>query len=191
MTPGRLIVIEGMDGTGKSTLVVGLAEALGAVALATPPAGLRPVRATLDDLYTPCRTARQLLYASTVLLAATEIRACLAAGQDVVLDRYWASTMAYARYAGDALALDEVRALLPCPTLTLWLDAEDALRHQRMTSRGLLNAVDEQSLSRSAHLRALYLAELDDPWHGRCHTIRTDALIPAQVLDLASTLCAA
>ena len=42
--PGVAIVVEGLDGVGKSTLVQALAKRLDAVALRTPPDSMEPFR---------------------------------------------------------------------------------------------------------------------------------------------------
>ncbi|XP_041711423.1 UMP-CMP kinase 2, mitochondrial [Coregonus clupeaformis] len=87
-----VIVIEGLDATGKTTLTESLTEALGATLLRSPPQCLSPWRARFD---TEPPLIRRAFYALGNYLTAGQI------GQEarkapVILDRYWHSTAAYA-----------------------------------------------------------------------------------------------
>ena len=56
------IVIEGLDGSGKSTVSKYLAEKLNAKLLTTPGAGFKEVRKQLDTVFEHNTKARQLFY---------------------------------------------------------------------------------------------------------------------------------
>jgi hypothetical protein len=58
------------------------------------------------------------------------------AGHDVVFDRYWCTTRAYARAAGSPLDLEEVEALLPPADLTILVDLPESERRERLEARG-------------------------------------------------------
>jgi len=134
---GRLIVLEGLDGVGKSTLARGLADALGAVFLRTPPESLQAPRPQVDLALARHPGAAQLFYAATVLAASEQATKVLARGQDVVMDRYWLTTRVYARHGGAALELREVeRRLLPAD-VTLLLNLDEQERRRRMAERGI------------------------------------------------------
>jgi dTMP kinase len=156
-----LIVLEGIDGCGKSTQVERLAERLAAAG--HPPLRLREpggtklgeqVRALLLDKATEaCPTAELFGYLTArAQLCHAVIRPALARGEVVLLDRFWYSTMAYQAYglgldpqlvrSAIALALDGVRA-----DVAAWLSVApvEALRRRaaargedRIEARGLI-----------------------------------------------------
>lgn len=86
------IVIEGLDGTGKSTIAKTLATALNAELLATPDASLKKARPIIDAAYENQPLARQLFYASSVLHLSEKIKGLMAEEKSVIVDRYWLST---------------------------------------------------------------------------------------------------
>jgi len=141
---GRFIVLEGLDGSGKSTTARLLASALGARSMTTPSERLRRVRgAVVEALASP--VARQTFYLATVEEASEEIRGLRDAGVDVVLDRYLLSKMAYAEQRGDAprwTALED--RLLPAD-FTFFLDLPYEVRRSRVLERGA-TAADRETL---------------------------------------------
>jgi dTMP kinase len=142
---GRFIVIEGLDGVGKSTLVQGVTEALGAVAMDTPGADLSDVRHHVDRFVEGDPEASQLFYAMAVKVMGQRAQRATLRGQTVVMDRYWLTTAAYAEVYGSSLALAEVARRVPCPDLTLYLTLEDAERRRRLQVRGM-RPHDERTL---------------------------------------------
>ena len=109
---GRFLVLDGPDGSGKTTQIARLAARLRerhekVLVLREP--GATPMGEAIRDLLlhadvdiTPL--AEMLLYqAARAHLVETVIRPALAAGQTVLLDRYWYSTAAY---QGHGLGLD-------------------------------------------------------------------------------------
>ena len=94
-----LITVEGLDGAGKSTLVAGLADALGAVVLREP-GGVElseRIRALVTDPELRCDPrAETLLYAAArAQLVAERLRPLLESGATVLLDRFVDSSLAY------------------------------------------------------------------------------------------------
>lgn len=138
--PGFLIVIEGIDGTGKSTLAAELAETLrqrGRSVLLTyePTHGpygrrLRELAIAGREEVTP-EEETELFIADRREHVAQEIGPALAAGQTVVMDRYYYSTMAYqgARGVDPAQIEARHRDFAPQPDLLVLLDlpVEEAL----------------------------------------------------------------
>ena len=175
--PGRLIVVEGLDGVGKSTLSRGLAAALGAALRTTPSEALRAHRAPFDAAYAELPAASQLFYAATVVAAAAEADALRATGRDVLFDRYWCTTRAYARAAGSPLDLDEVEAILPPADITLLVDLPEAERCRRLEVRGA-TAMDRASILRQAALRRELLASLSRPVAGHGRVLDVSGLDP-------------
>jgi len=97
---GRFIVVEGADGTGKSTQARLLAERLGAVFTREP--GGTPLGERIRDLVLDPEGDAPVDRAEALLMAAARaqhvaqvVGPALAAGQDVVSDRYVASSVAY------------------------------------------------------------------------------------------------
>lgn len=129
------IVLEGLDGVGKSTAARRVADLLGAEFLATPGADLEPVRRLLEPTFEGHPDARMLWYASTVTLASDRIRALRRAGRAAVVDRYFLSTLVYADLRGAGLGLAEVERTLVIPHLTVYLYAPNAVREVRMRGR--------------------------------------------------------
>jgi dTMP kinase len=112
---GRLVVLEGIDGCGKSTQARRLAASLPARCTAEPggtPLGQELRRLLLDpDLSPPAaRTEALLMVADRAEHVATVVEPALAAGHWVVADRFTPSTLAYQGY-GRLLDLDVLRAV--------------------------------------------------------------------------------
>ncbi len=131
MTRGRFIVFEGGEGCGKSTQAALLAEHLGALCtrqpggtelgarireLLLPAVGTGADHAPMDD-----RAEALLMAADRAQHVAQVIEPALAAGTDVVCDRYIGSTIAYQGY-GRGLDVDIVRAVSGWAAGGLWPD---------------------------------------------------------------------
>jgi dTMP kinase len=109
---GRFVVLEGGEGTGKSTQAALLAVELDAV-LTREPGGTATgerLRAVLLDPGLPpiaARTEVLLLLAARAQHVAEVIEPALASGRHVVCDRFSGSTLAYQGY-GRGLPVDEL-----------------------------------------------------------------------------------
>ena len=116
MVRGRLIAVEGVDGSGKSTQARRLAESLGAeftfqfgatgVGEVIRTILLDPANDFLDN-----RTEALLIVADKAQHVAEIVGPALESGRDVVTDRFTASTLAYQGY-GRGLDLDELKAMM-------------------------------------------------------------------------------
>jgi dTMP kinase len=123
---GRLIVLEGGEASGKSTQAARLAATLGAVLTREPggtEVGERIRSVLLDPLHggLDARAEALLMAAARAEHVASVIRPALAAGRDVVSDRYSGSSLAYQGY-GRGLPLQEVRSVSDWATGGLWPD---------------------------------------------------------------------
>ena len=202
-----LVVIEGLDGSGKRTLTAGLRAALEAggrsvATLAFPRYG-DSVTADLahEALHGSHGDLADSVYAMAVLFAldragAREQIAALGSGHDVViLDRYVASNAAYcaARLHQDADGemvgwvgeLEYGRLGLPEPDHQILLDVPVELAAQRARQR----ADTEADRARDAYERdaglqqrtaAVYRALAQGHWHGRWSAVAPD-VDPAQL----------
>ncbi len=171
---GRFVVFEGIDGSGKSSALAHVAEALRARG--------RDVVVTREETEGPTGTfARQSIadgmdpLTTTYLFLADRaqhakwIEAQLAAGKDVLCDRYYHSTLAYQSVTlADELAdplgvlrrLHEPIALLPDHVLLL--DADAAVCVARTEARGETTRYEKVEFL--ARVQAAYraLAQEDD-----------------------------
>jgi dTMP kinase len=156
---GRFIVVEGIDGSGKSTVAARVAEELarrGRKVLRTrEPGGTllgEKIRALLLDAANSEMapfTELFLFMASRAQLVDELIRPSLRRGIDVVCDRYYYSTAAYQGAAGRVgiplvLAVAEKIAKFERPDLVALLDLDPAvarkregIRNDRVESKGL------------------------------------------------------
>ena len=139
---GRFIALEGGDGCGKSTQARLLAEAVGARLTREPggtPAGERMREIVLDPATgeLDLRSEVLLYAASRADHVARVIRPALEAGEDVVCDRFIASSLAYQGY-GRQLPVDEVAYVNDWgtgglrPDLTILLEVAEEVAAERM-----------------------------------------------------------
>jgi dTMP kinase len=184
--PGRVIVVEGLDGVGKTTLSQGLAAALGATWLTTPPKELRPHREPFDAMFRKSPAASQLFYAATVLAVGQQADELRAGGVDVVIDRYWATTRAYSRVRGSPLDLGEVEAILPAADVTVLVDLDEDERRARLLARGATE-LDRETLdpTRARALRMALRAELVGRVSGRSVLLDVTGLGEGEAVALA------
>jgi dTMP kinase len=168
MPKGRLITIEGIDGSGKTTLAASLVEALrarvGEVELLREPGGVvaseRMRELVRDPTVELCDRAEALLYAAArAQLVNERLVPLLAGGTWVLLDRFVDSSLAY-QGAGRALGIEAVRAINLFATVgleadrTLLLRVDPALGRTRAAGRGeapdRLELEDEEFFARIA-----------------------------------------
>jgi dTMP kinase len=198
MPRGRLITIEGIDGSGKTTLAAGLvaalAERVGAVELLREPGGVvasERIRELVKDpgLELGDRAEALLYAAARAQLVSERLVPLLQAGSWVLLDRFVDSSLAY-QGAGRALGIEAVRAINLFATVgleadrTLLLRIDPAVGRARAAGRGeapdRLELEDEEFFERiAAGYDALARAE-------RARVRVIDAGQPAErVLELA------
>lgn len=180
-----LVVFEGLDGTGKSTLAKLTAAELGAELVTTPAPPVRRYRDELIATFDGSQEATQLFYLGTVFAATRTIASSLEAGRDVVCDRYFVSTQAYAAFRGSLLDLDHLGALLVPADVTVFAHAPLDVRAARLAARGG-SAADRETLSPAAdvRLRAEHESRLRLSVVGRSVSLDTStasagALVPA------------
>lgn len=178
------VVLEGLDGSGKSTCASALAAKLGAVLMATPAGGLRQHRECLLASFDGCQEAAQHLYQAAVFDASCRVRRLLDGGTSVVLDRYFLSTEAYAAFRGSRIRHDEQCSLLTPADLTVFLHAPLAVRQERILRRGVSTSADRETLTETADalLRREHELRACLPVVGRFLSVDTSRSDPPEVV---------
>ncbi len=182
------IVIEGLDGVGKTTLAKKLSNEIGATYLSTPSKTFSEIRQKIDDAYAHNQLARQLFYASTVVDIADRVRQLLVEGRPVVVDRYWLSTMVYHNWKteGKHFELSDVEKVLLVPDLTIYIELSLSERNKRINNRDINSREDQLTLNENAHfnLHSLYLQYLKGPLVGRSEKITSEHDVDSMIKHL-------
>ncbi|MCC5855006.1 MAG: dTMP kinase [Idiomarina sp.] len=166
------IVVEGLEGAGKSTVMTVIANWLaqrGTDYIQVREPGGTPFAEALRDIVkghwdekVSAEAELMLMYAARVQLVREVIQPALAHGQWVLGDRHDLSSRAYqggGRQLPDsvfttlrALTLGEFR-----PNLTIYLDIDPAVGLERARSRGALDRIEQEQISFFTRTRARYL----------------------------------
>lgn len=170
---GKFIVLEGLEGAGKTTAREALLKALKQQGITdvifTREPGGTPLAEKLRQLIKHetsepiCDKAELLmLYAARIQLVENVIRPALAAGKWVIGDRHDLSTQAYqggGRQMDQGLLDSLKQAILADfkPDLTLYLDIDPAIGLARAKSRGQLDRIEQQQLAFFERTRQRYL----------------------------------
>lgn len=155
---GKFIVVEGLDGVGKSTACESLVASLEAggnkvlFASEYDHPSSEAIRATLNNPSFNCPTFAEamLFFASRLTHSAAVIQPALDAGYTVIVDRYVHTTLAY---QGDDQKVWDLYALcktqLPEPDMVLLIDMDYDLVLERIRNRG--SALDRIELRDTAY----------------------------------------
>lgn len=169
---GKFIVIEGLEGAGKSNAQRVVCETLrthGIAFIQTREPGGTPLAETLRTLWkeglngetTTDKAEVLMMYAARTQLVETVIQPALADGKWVVGDRHNLSSQAY-QGGGRGLAalVDTIgRTILGDfkPDLTLYLDLDPRIGLTRARGRGELDRIEQLDISFFDRTRARYL----------------------------------
>ncbi|MGH8274354.1 MAG: dTMP kinase [Gammaproteobacteria bacterium] len=173
---GRFITLEGVEGVGKSTQAVLLAEWLEeegvAVELTREPGGTptaEAIRKLLKhspvDAISP-ETELLLIFAARAAHAEKRLRPALAAGRWVVCDRFVDASFAY-QGAGRRLGATRVAMLADwlvpdlVPDLSLWLDLPAEATVSRLAGRGTRDRFEREDDDFFRRVREGYAARLE------------------------------
>ncbi|WWO98628.1 MAG: dTMP kinase [Candidatus Dasytiphilus stammeri] len=171
----RFIVIEGLEGAGKTTvcdMVMNFLKdkSINDIILTHDPGGT-PLAEKLRSLIKhgvkgekiTNKAELLMLYAARIQLIEMKIKPALARGAWVVSDRYDLSTEAYQGYGRNfhGQLLNFLRQVIlenTIPDLTLYLDVTPEIGLKRAQERGILDRIEQESLSFFYKVRKGYLS---------------------------------
>jgi len=154
----RFIVIEGLDATGKSTLVEYITSRISATKLSCPPEIQIPsiqdgnVRSHFDSQDSNQRRA----YYRFTNLVASELVGKWIDNNNVIMDRYWTSTAAFAAMDDDldlGIPLGEYPPEIRIPDVLILLTVDEDNRLKRMQGRGEAETLEEVELASNEEKR--------------------------------------
>ena len=171
----KFIVIEGLEGAGKTTARDALVEVLQAQGITdlvfTREPGGTPlaeqlrvlVKQGVEGEQVTAKAELLMLYAARVQLVDTIIKPALARGAWVIGDRHDLSSQAY-QGGGRGLDIQLMQTLRDAvlgdfrPDLTLYLDVTPEIGLQRARARGALDRIEQESLRFFERTRERYLS---------------------------------
>ncbi|MDO4430633.1 MAG: dTMP kinase [Lonepinella koalarum] len=175
---GKFIVIEGLEGAGKTTATQAIVEALQAEGIEhfvfTREPGGTPLAEKLRHLIKhendePITDKAELLmlYAARIQLVENVIKPALTEGKWVIGDRHDLSSQAYqggGRQLDKQLLTDLKNRILADfePDFTLYLDLDPAIGLARAKGRGELDRIEQQALDFFQRTRQRYLELIKD-----------------------------
>jgi dTMP kinase len=180
MSAGKFIVIEGMEGAGKSSAIAVIEDTLnkhGIEFINTREPGGTPLAESLRDMVKSVdhqekltvETELLLMYASRSQLLANKILPALAAGKWVIGDRHDLSSRAYqgGGRGFDETIMNTIREITLkgfSPDITLYLDIDPHIGLSRAKARGDLDRIELEKMDFFIRVHNKYreLAEQDD-----------------------------
>jgi dTMP kinase len=193
---GKLIALEGIEGSGKTTMIPfvrAFLEAAGHRVITTREPGGTAVGDRIRDILlskdmTP-ETETLLMFAARAEHIAAVIRPALAEGYTVVTDRFVDSSYAY-QGGGRGLGADRIAVLeeWACadvfPDLVLLFDLPVETALARARSRGALDRFESEDRAFLERVRSAYLKSSLD----QLHAIDADRPVEAVRLDVEGVL---
>ncbi|MEL6726861.1 MAG: dTMP kinase [Pseudomonadota bacterium] len=197
-TRGYFITLEGGEGTGKSTLIAGLAEALQSrnidVVQTREPGGTVLAERIRSLALNPPENQTWSPLAHALLMNTARddhlqklIRPALERGRWVLCDRFSDSTRAYQSVDGlrmeNLIMLERMVLAQTSPDLTLVLDGDPARLINRRETRGTRDVFEDKDLDFHRHIRDTFLS-IANGAPERCAIINAEQN-PGQVLAQA------
>lgn len=174
---GKFIVIEGLEGAGKSNAQRVVSETLAAHGIefiTTREPGGTPIAEALRNLWkegedgehTTDKAEVLMIYAARTQLVETVIEPALASGKWVVGDRHNMSSQAY-QGGGRGLAelVDKVGSAILGdfePDFTIYLDIEPSIGLERARGRGALDRIEQLDIDFFHRTRERYVSLVKD-----------------------------
>jgi len=138
------IVIEGMDGVGKTTITKLLAERLEADTYKIPPYELNNIRDSIDASN---EYAKFFYYLSATYYTSQNIYLAIESGKNVVCDRYYQTT--FSAYTDEVMNLVDKQTIIDKlykPDFCFLLTVSEEERLKRLYQREYLSADDIESI---------------------------------------------
>jgi thymidylate kinase len=146
------IVLEGLDGAGKSEVSKLLASSIDACIYRTPPDEFKQIRNIVDSA--GCKRSQFYYYISGVFYASAKIKELTSQGQSVICDRYYYSTLSYFSDLPESQSIDTSKFLQP--DYSFFLDvADDAVREARVLSRAPAGWAEQMCAINDERLRII------------------------------------
>lgn len=185
---GRLVVVEGPEGAGKTTQLARLAEWMSNRGVpphvvrepGTSPVGQEIRRLVLDPTYdVDPRTEALLFLAARAELVASELRPRLDAGQTVFADRFFLSTYAYQIHGrglpeADVVAANRLATQGLVPDLTLLLQLPPSVGLERARRRSSHDRMEQAGADFHDRVAAAFARFAEPSWqaaHPECGPI--------------------
>ncbi|MES2568916.1 MAG: dTMP kinase [Verrucomicrobiota bacterium] len=196
-TKGHLVVIEGIDGAGKSTVIQQLSrycleQQIPCVTSREPTTGKwgRLLRESARTGRLSLSQELELFMQDRAEHILTLIGPALAEGKVVLLDRYYFSTAAYqgARGADPEAILAQNEEFAPQPDLVLLLDLDPLAGRARIAARGD-TPDDFEEAEALSQVRRIFLA-IQRPYIVRIDAARSAEEVASQALEQMKRLLA-
>lgn len=186
------IVIEGLDGVGKSTIAKALAKKIDAAILATPGDEFHNIRNDVELIYQDNYQSRQLFYMSTVVRVSEQARELINKGKNVIVDRYWLSTQVYHQWksGNNHFVFPDIEKSVLTPDVTLYLQLPLKQRKKRLLSRSDNTEEDNLTIDEATdiELNNLYLHYSETSIAGHWVSVNTDATVENIIKNICNEL---
>ncbi len=198
---GKFIVVEGLEGAGKSTAISKIMEILQAHGInfitTREPGGtvlaekMREIVKAETDEHLTAEAELLLMYASRIQLVENVIKPALLAGTWVIGDRHDMSSLAYqggGRQIPDSLIMPIRNAVLKDfePELTILMDIDPTVGLKRAAQRGALDRIERMDISFFERTRDVYLALANK--NDKVKVINAENSLPDVQNDLTNVL---
>ncbi|MBI3888600.1 hypothetical protein HY311_02305 [Candidatus Nomurabacteria bacterium] len=172
-----IVAVEGIDCAGKGEVCPRLATALNAILYKTPPEHMRGEQ---DRINATATDAEHYSYFTRVVQTASKELTVLAATCNIVVDRYWMTTVVYHRVMGIPAELADMGNIV-LPDFTVYLTVSPEAQAKRMNGRGM-SPGDKRMDGRQHLIRKVYEEVLAKQSKVIC--VDTSNITPEQVIDL-------
>lgn len=181
------VAIEGIDGSGKSTVISRLAEILPKVYTTREPSG-GPIGRLIKEWALRGGTVDP--HVDALLFAADriehyrrEVEPKVREGYIVISERYVESSIAYQGAAGVPLEfIKSINSLVPRPDVTVILDVEPELAISRVKQRGALEKYEQMAFLR--RVREIYLARAREEGYPVVDAARPPEVVAREVAEI-------
>lgn len=172
-----IVAVEGIDCAGKGEVCPRLAFALNAILYKTPPEHMRGEQ---DRINATATNAEHYSYFTQVVQAASSEMTVLAKTRNIVIDRYWMTTVVYHRVMGIPAELADMGNIV-MPDFTVYLTVSQEVQARRMNGRGM-SPGDKRMDGRQHLIRKVYEEILAT--QSKVVYVDTSNITPEQVVDL-------